>query len=111
MRILVLLAAALLASACAPKNFSMEGKDAEQMAKDEAQCRAQVRATANNERNIEDQRRAVFSGERERYGQQDLYTTMDNVGYQNNLDRLTARCMQARGWAPKKTSWWQKIGL
>jgi len=89
----------------------MEGKDAEQMTKDEAQCRAQVRASANNERNIEDQRRAVFSGERERYGQQDLYVTMDNQGYQNNLDRLTARCMQARGWAPKKTGLLQKLGM
>ncbi len=70
MRITVLLAAAALASAsfvsaCAPKTFSMEGKDAEQMTKDEAQCRAQVRETAQRDRNIEDQRRSVFDGERE----------------------------------------------
>ena len=64
---------------------------------------------AQSERNIEDQRRSVFSGERERYGQQELYTTMDNQGYQNNVDRLTARCMRARGWAPKSSSWWQRI--
>jgi hypothetical protein len=114
MRVLVLLAAAALtASACAPKNFAMEGKDAEQMTKDEAQCRAQVRAQAQNERNIEDQRRAVFSGERERYGQQDLYTTMDNQGYKNNVERMTVRCMEARGWAPKNqnglSSWWNRV--
>jgi hypothetical protein len=114
MRIVVVLAAAALASsACAPKNFSMQGKDAEQMTKDEAQCRAQVRATANRERNIEDQRRAVFSGERERYGQQDLYITMDNQGYKNNVERMTARCMEARGWAPKNqnalSSWWNRV--
>ena len=83
------------------------------MTKDESQCRAQVRAQAQNERNIEDQRRAVFSGERERYGQQDLYTTMDNQGYKNNVERMTARCMEARGWAPKSqnglSSWWNRV--
>jgi protein involved in sex pheromone biosynthesis len=113
-RALALLAAALLAlSACAPKNFSAEGKDSEQMSKDESQCRAQVRAVAERDRNIEDQRRAVFSGERDRFGQQDLYTTMDNQGYKNNVERLTARCMEARGWAPRNqnglSAWWNRI--
>jgi hypothetical protein len=112
-RALVLLAAVVLGvGACAPKNFSMEGKDAEQMTKDESQCRAQVRAQAQRERNIEDSRRATFDGERERFGQQDLYTTMDNQGYQNNVNRLTARCMEARGWAPKNqnaiSAWWNR---
>ena len=114
MRALVLLAAiALATAACAPKNFSMEGKDAEQMTKDESQCRAQVRSQAQQERNIEDQRRSVFDGERERYGQQDLYRTMDNQGYKNNVERMTARCMEARGWAPKNqnsvSAWWNKV--
>jgi len=116
----MLLAAAALASgslvsACAPKNYSMQGKDADQMIKDEAQCRAQVRAQAQTERNIEDQRRSVFDGERERFGQQDLYKTMDNQGYSNSVDRLMARCMEARGWAPKQqnglgglSSWWNR---
>jgi hypothetical protein len=118
MRISVLLAAlavasASLVSACAPKTFSMQGKDAEQMTKDEEQCRAQVRETAQRDRNIEDQRRSVFEGERERFGQQDIYTTMDNQGYQNNVNRLTARCMEARGWVPKQQgglgAWWQRV--
>jgi hypothetical protein len=118
MRITVLvttaaLAAASLVSACAPKTFSMAGKDAEQMTKDEAECRAQVREIAQRDRNIEDQRRSVFDGERERFGQQDLYTTMDNQGYQNNVNRLMARCMEARGWVPKQQSglgaWWQRV--
>jgi hypothetical protein len=120
MRIAMLLAAAALASgslvsACAPKNYSMQGKDADQMIKDESQCRAQVRAQAQTERNIEDQRRSVFDGERERFGQQDLYKTMDNQGYSNSVDRLMARCMEARGWAPKQqnglgglSSWWNR---
>ena len=107
------LAAAALTSACAPKTFSMEGKDADQMTKDESQCRAQVREVAQRNRNIEDQRRSVFEGERERFGQQDLYTTMDNQGYNNNVDRLMARCMEARGWAPEQqnglASWWQRV--
>ena len=93
----------------------MQGKDADQMIKDEGQCRAQVRAQAQTERTIEDQRRSVFDGERERFGQQDLYKTMDNQGYTNNVDRLTARCMEARGWAPRQQtglgglkSWWNR---
>jgi hypothetical protein len=110
MRIALLLLALALASACAPKSFTMQGKDPDQMIKDEQQCRDQVRAQAQAERNIEDQRRSVFAGERERFGQQDLYITMDNQGYKNNVDRLTARCMEARGWAPKQqntlSSWW-----
>jgi hypothetical protein len=115
MRIAILLALATLAGACAPKSYTMQGKDADQMIKDEAQCRAQVRAQAQSERNIEDQRRSVFEGERERFGQQDLYKTMDNQGYTNNVDRLTARCMEARGWAPRQqtglsglSSWWNR---
>ena len=110
------LAGAALTSACAPKTYSMAGKDADQMTKDEAQCRAQVREVAQRERNIDDQRRSVFEGERERFGQQDLYTTMDNQGYTHNVDRLMARCMEARGWVPKQQnalgslgSWWQRV--
>ena len=118
MKFTVLLAMAALTgvgltSACAPKTYSMAGKDADQMTKDEAQCRAQVRDIAQRDRNIEDQRRSVFEGERERFGQQDLPTAMDNQGYKNNVDRLTARCMEARGWAPKQqnglASWWQRV--
>ena len=108
---LVVVAAAM--SACAPRDFSKEGSDAEQFTKDESQCRTQVRARAQQERNIEDQRRSTFDGERERFGQQDLYKTMDNQGYKNNVERMTARCMEARGWAPKNqnsvSSWWNRV--
>ena len=38
---------------------------------------------------------------------------MDNQGYKNNVDRMTARCMEARGWAPKNqnsvSTWWNKV--
>ena len=113
MKAVLLIAALALVSACAPKSFTMQGKDADQMIRDEQQCRDQVRAQAQNQRNIEDQRRTVFEGERERFGQQDLYITMDNQGYKNNVDRLTARCMEARGWAPKNqnglSAWWNRV--
>jgi len=111
--VLAALASATLVSACAPKTFTMAGKDADQMEKDEAQCRAQVREMAQRERNIEDQRRAVFEGERERFGQQELHTAMDNQGYKNSVARSTARCMEARGWAPKQqnglVTWWDRV--
>jgi hypothetical protein len=110
MKLVLVIAAAALLGACAPKSFSMAGKDPEQMTRDEAQCRAQVRAQAQAQRDLEDQRSAVFGGQRERYGGQDLYVTMDNEGYRNNVDRLMARCMEARGWTPKGgNSWWQRI--
>ena len=110
MRIVLVIGVLALGAACAPRSYTMQGKDPDQMIKDEQQCRDQVRAQAQKERNIEDQRRSVFEGERERFGQQDLYITMDNQGYKNNVERLTARCMEARGWAPKQqnalSSWW-----
>jgi len=107
--VVMVLALAVLAGGCAPKNFTKQGANAEQYAQDEASCRAQVRQIAQKDRDIEDQRRAVFAGERDRYGQQDLYKTMDNQGYVNNTDRLMARCMEGRGWAPKNPSPWPKL--
>jgi hypothetical protein len=113
MRTVLLASALVLLCACQPKSYTMQGKDADQMIKDEQQCRSQMRAQAQTQRNIDDQRRAVFEGERERFGQQDLYRTMDNQGYQYNLDRLIARCMEARGWAPKQqngvSAWWNRV--
>lgn len=101
-RAVVLLAALAMLAACAPKDFSKEGGTSEQFTKDEAQCRSQVRAQAQKERNIDDQRRAVFSGERERFGQQELYSDMSNQGYKYNVERMMARCMEARGWQGKQ---------
>ena len=108
-RVVVLLAGALLLGACEQKNYPKDDAAAAQYAKDETACRAQVRQIAQQERNIEDQRRSVFEGERERFGQQDLPNTMANMGYRNNVDRLTARCMEGRGWAPKKPSLLPKL--
>ncbi|TAJ96367.1 MAG: hypothetical protein EPO41_06500 [Reyranella sp.] len=99
---IALVMAAAVISACAPKDFSKEGSDAEQFTKDESQCRTQVRARAQQERNIDDQRRATFAAERERYGQQGLYSDMANQGYKYNFERGMATCMEARGWAPKQ---------
>lgn len=101
-RALALLAAAAAIGACAPKDFSKDGGTSEQFTKDEAQCKAQVRAQAQKERDIDDQRRSVFSGERERFGQQELYSDMANQGYRYNVERGVARCMEARGWQGKQ---------
>ena len=101
-RAIALVLAAAAISACAPKDFAKEGSDAEQFTKDESQCRSQVRARAQQERNIDDQRRATFAAERERYGQQGLYSDMANQGYRYNVERGMASCMEARGWAPKQ---------
>lgn len=105
------LASLALVGGCANPTVPTDNKSAEQMAKDEAQCRASVRSVAQSERNIEDQRRSVFEGERERFGQQDLYNTMANQGYKRNVDQLTARCMEARGYAPRNKSLWKRLGL
>ena len=105
----LLIAASLLLSGCDKKTYPKDDAQAAQYAKDEQACRTQVRQLAQSERNIEDQRRATFDGERERFGQQGLYTTMANQGYTNNFDRLLASCMENRGWAPKKSTIFPKL--
>ena len=102
--IVLLIAAALLLSGCETRSYPKDDAQAAQYAADERACRSQVRDAAQKQRNIEDQRRATFEGERERYGQQDLYKTMANQGYTNDFDRLLRRCMEARGWTPKRKS-------
>jgi hypothetical protein len=106
---LPMVAGALLLGGCDRKSYPKDDAQAAQYARDEQACRAQVRQTAQSERNIEDQRRATFDGERERFGQQGLYTTMANQGYTNNFDRLLSSCMENRGWAPKSKSIITKI--
>lgn len=108
-RLALLIAASLLLGGCGQKAMPKDDVQAAKYAKDEQACRAQVRQTAQSERNIEDQRRATFDGERERFGQQGLYTTMANQGYTHNVDRLMANCMENRGWAPKSKSIFPKL--
>ncbi|MDP2332401.1 MAG: hypothetical protein Q8M19_17065 [Reyranella sp.] len=106
---LVLVAAALLLAGCSQKAMPRDDAQAARYARDEEACRAQVRQTAQSERNIEDQRRATFDGERERFGQQGVYTAMANQGYVHNVDRLVANCMENRGWAPKRSTIFPKL--
>jgi hypothetical protein len=97
-----LAASALLLGGCDKPTFPKDDAQAAAYAKAEADCRAQVRSQAQTQRNIEDQRRATFEGERTRFGQEDLYKSMDNQGYTNNVDRLVANCMENRGWTVKR---------
>ncbi len=99
----LLVALAALLGGCGKTNYPKDDAQAAAYARDEANCRTQMRQQAQSERNIEDQRRATFEGERERFGQEDLYKTMANQGYTNNLDRLIARCMENRGWSSKRS--------
>ncbi len=103
-RAIALVMAAAAISACAPKDFSKEGS--RRRAVHEGRIAVPQRRCgrgAQQERNIDDQRRATFSAERERYGQQGLYSDMANQGYKYNFERGMASCMEARGWAPKQT--------
>jgi hypothetical protein len=102
-------APALLLGGCGKTNYPKDDVQAAAYSKDEAQCRAQMRSQAQTQRTIEDQRRATFEGERSRFGQEDLYKSMDNQGYTNNLDRLVASCMENRGWTVKRTSPFPKL--
>ena len=91
-----------LLGACDKGSYPKDDAQAAAYSRDEAQCRAQMRSQAQTQRTIEDQRRATFEGERSRFGQEDLYKTMDNQGYVNNLDNLVARCMENKGWTAKR---------
>lgn len=97
-----LLVVGALLGGCAKPTYPKDDAQAAAYAKAEADCRAQVRSQAQTQRTIEDQRRATFEGERSRFGQEDLYKTMDNQGYTNNVDRLVASCMENRGWTVKR---------
>ena len=83
-----LLALGGLVGACDKPTYPKDDAQAAAYAKDEAQCRSQMREVA----------------QRDRFGQEDLYKTMANQGYTNNLDRLVARCMENRGWTVKLAS-------
>lgn len=104
-----LVASVALLGGCAKPNYPKNDAQAAAYSNDEAQCRAQTRQQAQTQRNIEDQRRSTFEGERTRFGQEDLYKTMDNQGYVNSVDQLVARCMENRGWTPKRTSPFPKL--
>jgi hypothetical protein len=112
MRTLVLLAVALpmalLGAGCADSDYAKEGNSAEQLSRDEALCRAQVRRMTAAQRNVDDSRRDVYRSDQSRTGQTALPDMISNQGDTVRTGRLMEQCMSARGYAPK-ASWWQKI--
>ncbi len=100
---------ALALGGCAATDFQKEGGTAEQFANDESLCRAQVRKMTAVQRDMDDQRRDTFRGDRERFGQTVLPDTMSAMGDKSRTSRTMESCMQARGWQPK-SQWWQRLG-
>ena len=113
MRIVVAALAVLLLGACAQEASPEAAKreaNPEKFAKDRDSCRVQVDEYMQTRRTVDDSRRDVYIGERERYGQTTLPSQMDGYGDSRNADRYMARCMEARGWPQPQKKWWQRIG-
>ena len=111
------LAALLVLSACAPQqqqaapNDPRQGANADRYNRDRDACRSVVDDYMRRRRTIEDSRREVFQGERDRFGQGALPDTMAAYGDTRSADRLIANCMESRGWPqPAQKSWWQRFG-
>ncbi|UYN97186.1 MAG: hypothetical protein KIT25_09745 [Enhydrobacter sp.] len=106
------MALVLALGACAqqPADTSRRDANPERYERDRSLCRAQVDDEMRTRRMVDDSRRDVFSGDRDRYGQGDLSRTMAAYGDTRSFDRMMSTCMEARGWPQSRPNWWQRIG-
>ena len=88
-----------------------KSSNAERYARDRQACQSQVGEQMRTRRRVEDSRRSVFDDPQDRYGRSELPDTMVEYGDARSADRLLARCLEARGWAPQQQQkpWWQRI--
>lgn len=103
----VALLATLLLSGCGPSVPDARASNPEKYDKDRGLCQAQVDDYMRSQRNVDQSRRDVFSGERDRFGQGSLPGQMDDYSDAKSTDRLMADCMEQRGWPKAPQQWWQ----
>lgn len=103
-------ALALLLAGCNQPANDARARNPEKYDKDRSICAAQVDEDLKARRRVDASRRDVFQGERDRYGQGALPAQMDAYSDTKSADRLIASCMEARGWPPSDSQWWQRIG-
>lgn len=109
-RSIACIAIGLLGACAQPVDTSKREANPERYARDRDLCRAQVNEEMRTRRIVDDSRRDVFSGDRDRYGQGELPRTMAAYGDSRTFDRMMSSCMEARGWPQAKPQWWQRIG-
>jgi hypothetical protein len=112
-RVVAAVGLALLLAACnqpAAQPDARQGANSERYNRDRDVCRAVADDYMKRRRNIDDGRREVFAGDYDRYGQGELRRDMENYGDTRSADRITADCMENRGWPQPQKAWWQKIG-
>ncbi len=109
-KVAVALAMLLLAGCNQPSADDARAKNPEKYDKDRSLCAAQVDEDTKAQRRVDASRRAVFSDERDRYGQGALPAAMDAYSDAKSSDRLIASCMESRGWPQPRQSWWQRLG-
>jgi hypothetical protein len=83
----------------------------ERYARDRDFCRTQADDIIKSRRGIDDSRREVFAGDRDRYGQGTLPAQMDAYGDTRSADRMISDCMAARGWSQPTQNWWQRLRI
>ena len=108
----VALSALVLLAGCQEQRATPAPSQAggDKYARDRERCRGQVIEYMRTRRDIDDSRREVHRGESDRAGMNALPTQMAAYGDNKNFDKLMSSCMEARGWAPAPTSWWQRLG-
>lgn len=104
---------AFVLAGCAEQQRQGAPNDPRQAAKterydrDREACRQAIDDQMRRRRNIDDSRREVFQGERDRFGQGALPDTMAAYGDTRSADRMIANCMESRGWPQPARPWWQ----
>jgi hypothetical protein len=109
-RTMAALAAALMLAGCNPPAPDARAGNPEKYDRDRAQCNAQVDEYMQSRRNVDNSRRDVFRGDRDRFGQGALPDQMDAYSDTKSGDRVMSSCMEAHGWPQPQKQWWQRIG-
>jgi hypothetical protein len=104
----VALLATLILAGCGPSVPDARASNPEKYDKDHGLCQAQVDDYMRGQRNVDQSRRDVFSGERDRFGQGALPAEMDDYSDSKATDRMMADCMAQRGWPQPPQQWWQR---
>ncbi len=103
--------AALLLSGCGKPVPDQRAGNPEKYDRDASYCRTQVDEAMRTRRNVDDSRRDVFRGDRDRFGQGALPEQMDAYSDGKSSDRIMSDCMGARGWQSSSgQGWWSKVG-
>jgi hypothetical protein len=109
-RTVAALVAAFVLCGCNQPVSDLRATNPEKYDRDASYCRGQVDEAMRTRRSVDDSRRDVFRGDRDRFGQGALPEQMDAYSDGKSSDRIMSDCMASRGWQAGRQDWWTKIG-